>query len=638
MNSTFSITPSLPTNGLSGPMAYNHNYFPNTDIPLQGPVFWERMIQETKKASSIKLFLFELKPYGAKSSRLWFEALLERIPQTNVKAVFQPVCDPAPNESCIKEWWNCERDNCPDSRQNQTSNALLKQMKDAGADIYPMFVNSLFPKMCSDFSSFNEITNSTTEMNICESIADLHTKIFIFDDETFYIGSANTDEAAAHEMGIWITDRTMAQDVVKHFNLCFDLAKGYVENGTTLQEFQKSFTGETIPEDELNQVLYHNPKWPEKYKGSFNTKNPYTVLIRNETPNSVDENATSYCKMYLSISPMALCTTFEWDYVAWMNVINGATKTLFIASFDLSPTLFTPNHDADTKQDSVCSSMAGENNWPFCTIFSAIEDAVYRGVDVRIIGGTGFPHRGKDYLVPWGKKVNERAKALLSEGTVSVSFWPTISYLEQAKPMNVWPTLPPAKLQLSQWTKEGKWNLIGNVLHDKFIVTDKSVLMSTNNASGTYFNITNGASLVIETDGQLRDEVQNQFNAMWYGPFSGARSFPNQNCQDFACTDEDTLIAYKGNGKQICNGVVNPNPPYVKGAWFDKPFFCQGSCCNGHGSCSNGQCICEDGWTSEDCSQPKTQPKPQSSRLVILIPALALILILIIILLLHKRK
>lgn len=631
---SFSITPSLPVNALPSAispvpkdvaLAYNANYFPNTSTPLQGPVFWKRMIEETQKAnSSIDMFIFEMKPYGLYSYQ-WYKALLAKASNKNVKIrlIVEPPCSPVDPEiltdKCRIDWTD---PSCKSACEGITSTNtdMLLELEKAGCQIVPYFGSQIMGNLCTNFGNFSRQTGVTTNLNVCENSGDLHVKLFIFDNQTFYIGSANTDEAAAHEFGIWLTEPELAVEMTTQFQLTLDVAQNYITNKETLLQFVRKITGDnTITQANLNEKAYRNPKWPKKYQTKYSLENPLHTTLTNEGENSPDKGAKSDCKIYISVSPMIFCPPdWTWDYLAWMDLINTAEKSLYITNFDLSPTFMFANPGPDISEgEFICNQMASQEGWPFCAIFVALEMAAYRGVDVRLMGGT-WPHQGRDYFIPWGKKVNQVCAQKKSKGSISASYWPNGNIQKDPVVMSSWPTLPPSSDQPAIY-KPGpsgdlQWGWNGGVMHDKYGVSDTKVLISTNNASGTYFTITNGMSVVIETKGQLRDEVQNYFNTVWFGPFSGANIWKKthlpRNCSKESCYDQDVLIGYSNPAGVCTAGKPNDNVLYRKNEWIGKPFMCIGSNeppstdCNGQTDCGPGQ----------NCVKGKCVPQPASCR------------------------
>ena len=613
---SFEISPSIPVNGLYGTyenpggilMSMNANYFPNTDIPLQGPIFWKRMIDETKESKEIiELYLFQLIPVG-KYSNIWYQELKNAV-NRGVKI------------SCVYSASN-------DADDKKESAKFIEELTNMGCDMARFDATKIFSPLTTNFSGKDNIFYNETKVygpTIREVNSQIHVKSFIFDRKTFYIGSANTDYAAAREFGIWITDITFTNEIRKQFQLNYDLAK----SGSDIIDFAKKNLNIDITHDNANELLYNNENWPEKYNTKYNSKNPYNTILKNKTMNSIDFDTESEVNMYLSVSPMSLCPKgWEWDYLAWMNVINSATTMLYIANFDFSPTAFGPNLSYDNSNEGyVCTELASQKNWPFCPFMVAIENAVERGVQVRLIGGSGFPHKNRDYLVPWGSIVNQKANDNNWKGNISISYWPVENYQKNPVKMKAWPTFPESKRQPSQCLKDdntdwvGKvtclkddntdwvWKVTGGTLHEKFAVSDNHVLISTNNLSSGYFSTTTGMSIVIQTTGQLRDEVQNWFNACWYGPYSGINKakfeYNNTLCDTYSCPEKDTLIGYSNEQADtgICTAsksIINKNTPYriEQKEWVSKPIFCmiqdcKNNPCNPYKCTEGEECISE---------------------------------------------
>ena len=606
--SSFEISPSIPVNGLFGtydfpggiPMSMNANYFPNTDIPLEGPIFWKRMTEETQNANEIiELFLFQLVPVGVYSN-IWFKTLKDAV-KRGVKV------------SCVYSASN----DLPNNKDAIESTKFINELKDIGCDMVRFDATQIFSPLTTNFSGKDNRFYNETKVygpTVVEPSSQIHVKAFMFDKKTFYIGSANTDYGAAREFGIWITDETLTNEMRKQYLLNYDLAKS-----NDIIKFAKDNLNIDITHENANEILYNHENWPEKYQTKYNSKNMYKTTLTNKTMNSLDYGIESDVNMYLTASPMVLCPKgWDWDYLGWMNVVNSAKTMLYISNFDFSPTTFA-QMPPDTSNDGyVCTELASEKNWPFCAFMVAIENAVKRGVQVRLIGGSGFPHRNRDYLVPWAKKVNEKAKDPSNnwKGSISVAYWPVSNFQLNPPKTKTWKDFPASPYQPSQWLKntsvfqpgffkenfelptpeedvilkkagdQYSWQVQGGTLHEKFAVSDSHVLISTNNLASGYFSITTGMSIVIETTDQLRDEVQNWFNAFWYGPYSSINTakfeYNNQLCDSYSCPREDTLIGYTEDQAKtgICtslNSKINQDAPYRikdQNEWAGKPVFC----------------------------------------------------------------
>ena len=346
-NSSFKISPSLAVNDLNNsvttplnqipPYYYNANYFPNTNKNLEGGVFWNSMIENTRKAKNIKLFIFEMKPYGYLSA-IWYKELLNASNDSNknVTIIFAPKCNLCFDKSCRKNWNQNKCENC--GNKGNTDYDLLEDLKNAGATVLPFYTQSILNKdentqICTPYNNYTQKYGVKSKEKICETNTDLHVKLYIYDD-TFYVGSANTDEAVAHEMGIWLTDINLANQYTKFFKLCTDLINHFTDTGENITGFFKTFGDIQIPDDitGINELYYQNTKIPEKYHCDFSKTTPYKVNLVNNTENSIDKGAISNCEIYLTLSPMMLCSPgWQWDLLGWLDVISSADKIIYIS-------------------------------------------------------------------------------------------------------------------------------------------------------------------------------------------------------------------------------------------------------------------------------------------------------------------
>ncbi|KAK9500345.1 hypothetical protein O3M35_001626 [Rhynocoris fuscipes] len=155
----------------------------------------------------------------------------------------------------------------------------------------------------------------------------LHTKLWIADRETAYIGSANTDWRAlsqVKELGVFISNCScLIEDIGKIFDVYWEVAD---------------------PDGKIPET------WPDSVKTEFNSITPLNIIL-NETKSQV----------YVSSSPPQLCPdgrTSDIDSI--LDVIHKADKFVYISVMDYMPvtvytarTLYWPIIDDALKSAAV---------------------------------------------------------------------------------------------------------------------------------------------------------------------------------------------------------------------------------------------------------------------------------------------
>ncbi|XP_022911423.2 5'-3' exonuclease PLD3-like [Onthophagus taurus] len=163
----------------------------------------------------------------------------------------------------------------------------------------------------------------------------LHTKIWIIDDENFYIGSANMDWRAltqVKEMGVVGRKcRCLAKDLKKIFDVYWELGKDAI-----------------IPDH-----------WDNKFSTNINKENPIKI---------VDTQNISYTG-FLSSSPLQLNPQGRTnDIDAILNTIQTANKFIYVAVMDYLPLILY------TKRIQF---------WP--VIDDALKSAAINGIEIKML-------------------------------------------------------------------------------------------------------------------------------------------------------------------------------------------------------------------------------------------------------------
>uniref|UniRef100_A0A915N2I9 PLD phosphodiesterase domain-containing protein n=1 Tax=Meloidogyne javanica TaxID=6303 RepID=A0A915N2I9_MELJA len=232
---------------------------------------------------------------------------------------------------------------------------------------------------------FKQIENAAlrgvkNSSKLCSGI--LHSKLWIVDNQHFYLGSANMDWQSlteVKELGILMKN-------------CSCLA----------WEFNKIFSvyWRVGQEQKIPSV------WPVSLQTKFNSNHPLQLRFNSSMPLNV----------FISHSPSALNPKGrEHDLMAIIGLMNKANQKIKIAVMDYLPiTLFMK-----------------ENNtfWP--AIDDAIRTAAFRGVHVQMLISI-WPHSKKE-AIPYLRSLLQINEALPKRGSISIKFFRVPVSPEQAK-------------------------------------------------------------------------------------------------------------------------------------------------------------------------------------------------------------
>ncbi|XP_055371002.1 5'-3' exonuclease PLD3-like isoform X2 [Condylostylus longicornis] len=158
----------------------------------------------------------------------------------------------------------------------------------------------------------------------------LHTKLWVIDEQHFYLGSANMDWRSltqVKELGVLVTNCTcLAKDVNKIFNAYWYLGK----NNSHIPSY-----------------------WPDEYSTKFNMNNMLKVNF----------NRAYDFRVFFSSSPPPLSPRGRTqDLDAIINTILHAEKFVYIAVMDYFPlTIYTPKHKYWPYIDNAIRTAAIEN-------------------------------------------------------------------------------------------------------------------------------------------------------------------------------------------------------------------------------------------------------------------------------------
>uniref|UniRef100_A0A158R5U2 Phospholipase D3 n=1 Tax=Syphacia muris TaxID=451379 RepID=A0A158R5U2_9BILA len=233
-------------------------------------------------------------------------------------------------------------------------------------------------------------------------------------------------------------------------------------------------------------------------KALFNIEKPLTIQVKG-TPTSV----------YLATSPPQLNGPERtWDLHAITTTIDDAKSFLYIHVMD-----YFPMH-IYTKPKRF---------WPI--IDSAIRRAILRGVEVKLLAAAlHYPRLGVRFLSSL-----QSLNGITDNGGISVKIFKV-------------PTAVEAKTVLRRERRT----------HNKFLVTDNTVIIGTSNWSGDYFEGgSSGAALVIQQNNEYQtpivDEMKNIFLRDWHSEYAHDLSKYIEKCitsfdQSFCETPKDPSL------------------------------------------------------------------------------------------------
>ncbi|CAK9293823.1 unnamed protein product [Gordionus sp. m RMFG-2023] len=268
----------------------------------------------------------------------------------------------------------------------------------------------------------------------------LHTKLWIFDDTHFYIGSANMDWRSltqVKEVGVLARDcACLARDVRKIFESYWLVsASRELPLATNNQENLLTRNQATIL-----------PPWPDNMTASYNVTQPAVI-------SSID--GTMY-NVYISSSPPILNGKDRSnDIDGILDVINNAQKYVHISVMEYMPgTLYLPSFQY----------------WPI--IDNALrEAALNRGIKIRM-------------LISWWEHSNPKTLHFL-KSLYELTFTGLADIQIRI-------------LVIPSFNDKQKKIPYARVNHNKIMVTDSAAYIGTSNWSADYFLWTGGVGIIIK--------------------------------------------------------------------------------------------------------------------------------------------
>lgn len=217
--------------------------------------------------------------------------------------------------------------------------------------------------------------------------------------------------------------------------------------------------------------------WPDEYSVTFNQSNPQNILVNQEN-----------YQMFFSSSPPALSPLGRTDELeAVLDVINSASSFIYIAIMDYYPMFLYSSQ---------------QEYWPL--IDNALRKAVIeRKVQVRLLASQWTHTRPS--MVFFLKSLSALGNPAILGGSIETKFF-TVPPLDAAQPV-----IP-----------------FSRVNHNKYMITDGMLYISTNNWSADYFVNTGGASILMKATGgnltstNLHGQLKAVFERDWNSVYSSA--------------------------------------------------------------------------------------------------------------------
>lgn len=318
----------------------------------------------------------------------------------------------------------------------------------------------------------------------------LHQKLWIFDDHTAYVGSANTDWKSLSqvmELGIVSQQPVIVLDFQNIFHIWWKWS---------CPKFPKHFTAEYF--SQRYQMQRKVPSWSKYIDTDKRTPYPFSLLpcLHNDTHpiySAGDQNTTS--STFIAAAPLEVAypgRTFDEDALVY--TIKSATTKVDISVMDFqSSSVFA-------LQDAVRAPVW----WPALT--DAILSVIYsKAVHVRML------------ISYWQHSSNDTLRLLLAlqasanacksmyvpcQGALSIKLFKIPGW-------NITSTSTD-KMPFASYTR---------VNHAKYILSDTRVNIGTSNMQWGYFYTTAGISLNTN-DTTIHRQVSNIFDRNWQSHYA----------------------------------------------------------------------------------------------------------------------
>ena len=533
------LSPLIP--GSLGYRCYTRkmDYYPTTNIELDSncsnTLFWQDMIQQLEQVPNggrvdMFQFLFSYSFAENQPSGLFAYKLAERLKKKEItcRIIYESgfccgmnkdwsSCSPNPN--------NNDGETCCDKKGFKNGQCQSDYFKQAGAELLGM--SSYMLGQFGSMPWIDEDGKYTKTKYVGAGI--LHQKTFTFsgnDNKTgvSYVGSANSSPGVVYEMGVFIGNDELYDQLTKIFDWWWLTGTYYLKNKKYLlrqpinilnrlkspyddnndDSYKFNLYNYNHNTDDIYRKLYYglnkdaNSLWPTKFQGS----KPINVKLTDFTVNT-GQGLKSDCTLILSASPMTTCIPgVQWDLEAIINFINNSVKILWVNFFEYQ--LFEP-------------------------FVGAILNAKNRGVYVRMV-------------------LNPR---LYKKQTDIRDF--AIRYNIDYK-----------------WFGGFKNEKTYTDNHMKWMVSDKGFYVGGNNILPGYFTATGGICLTILTTGPLRKNAQNWFEMWWTGSHSSGNPIKTNNPLGQINSEYLDQPEWVNENNDLCNFTNNYYNEYI----HNKPSYC----------------------------------------------------------------
>jgi phospholipase D3/4 len=350
--------------------------------------------------------------------------------------------------------------------------------------------NADVEKLKNDFEGYVHVV--PLEMKPWFGGGIMHEKMWIFDECSLYIGSANMDWRSltqVKEMGIVVEDAPeLARDAKRQFDALRELASLEVTTAIAWD-----------PDVRIERPV---PAWSELIEAGKRANSPfdgekYATAYNRETPLNltVDERPSDF---YISAGPPEVKGRGRTDdAVALVSTVDDALRSVCVNVMDLAPTgLFGEPHDARIHEPS--SRFSAPVWWP------KLWDALLRAAStrrcwVRVLVSKWAHSSGA--IEPYLRALQQAADAARGDffmmgGSLEVRLF----------------TMP--GWDSTSLVGSRKYPDHTRVNHAKYIVTDRRANIGTSNMSWDYFSQTAGASLNTSHPNVVAD-LQAAFDRDW---------------------------------------------------------------------------------------------------------------------------
>lgn len=326
----------------------------------------------------------------------------------------------------------------------------------------------------------------------------LHQKIWIFDQQHVYVGSANMDWkslAQVMEVGVMMENLQPSSPLLEDMQKLFDVWWLWASPGLSVQ------TSTYFSERFQSQLMV--PSWSLYLPKEKRTADPFVKAhlasngniehqLQVQFGSQDDPMQGTRADIFVAAAPFEATAAHSrsFDEDALVYTIRSAQSRVSLSVMDFTPySMYT------------LSSHSGPIWWPALT--DAILAGVYakKGLHVRLLI-SHWQHTNRQ-LIP-------ALALLLKQAALCEQMRDACSGRLEVKVFHV----PGWDNTLSTATSKAKWPSYTRVNHAKYIVTDSRANIGTSNMEWGYFYTTAGAS--VNTDHEpTRQALENLFNRNW---------------------------------------------------------------------------------------------------------------------------